>query len=69
MQQIDTKIERHEVRLGELAKAIGDGVVQVFPNAELTYVPGADGGDGTVDALVESSGGKFYESIVKGQLG
>ena len=52
----------------EVSKAIGAGVAQVFPNAELIYIPVADGGDGTVDALVESSGGEFYETVVKGPL-
>ena len=50
------------------ARAMGDGVAKVFPDAQLVYVPVADGGDGTVDALVEASKGQFFKSRVTGPL-
>ena len=36
----------------EAATAIGEGIRNAVPDAELVLVPIADGGDGTVDALV-----------------
>ena len=53
----------------QAAKAIGEGVLSVFSDAELHLVPVADGGDGTVDALVEASKGRFFTSQVIGPLG
>ena len=51
------------------ARAIERGVRVAAPDAETVLVPVADGGDGTLDALVESTGGKFFKSIVTGPLG
>ena len=38
-------------------KAIADGVHRVFPDAECEVRPLADGGEGTLDALVAGLGG------------
>lgn len=51
------------------ARAIERGVRDAAPDAVTVLVPVADGGDGTLDALVESTGGKFFKSIVTGPLG
>ena len=51
------------------AKAIGRGVRAALPEAETVLVPVADGGDGTLDALVEGSGGRVFRSVVTGPLG
>ena len=51
------------------ARAIERGVRVAAPDAVTVLVPVADGGDGTLDALVESTGGKFFKSIVTGPLG
>jgi glycerate kinase len=48
----------------EVAHSIGRGVRQVFHDAELVLLPVADGGEGTVRALVESSGGRTVTSQV-----
>ena len=52
-----------------VAEAIERGVRQVFPDARVVKVPIADGGEGTVDALVVATGGRVLESEVTGPLG
>jgi glycerate kinase len=54
---------------GEVAAAIEEGIRRVFPAAEVRKVPLADGGEGTVRALVEATGGKIREAEVTGPLG
>ena len=51
------------------AEAIDRGVRAALPEAETVLVPVADGGDGTLDALVEGSGGQIFRSVVTGPLG
>ena len=51
------------------AEAIERGVKAAMPEAETVLVPVADGGDGTLDALVEGSGGRVFRSVVTGPLG
>ena len=53
----------------EVARAIGNGVRQVEPDAEIDLVPVADGGDGTLQALVDISGGRIVTTTVTGPLG
>ena len=52
-----------------VAQALARGVRQVFPEAELTLLPVADGGEGTVRALVQASGGQTVTTRVMGPLG
>ena len=52
----------------EVARAIQEGVVSGWPGAETVLVPVADGGDGTLDALVTSTGGRQFVSRVRGPL-
>jgi glycerate 2-kinase len=52
-----------------VAEAIERGVRAVFPEAEVAKVPIADGGEGTVDALVVATGGRVEERTVRGPLG
>ena len=52
----------------EVARAIKQGVLSVYPQAETVEVPVADGGDGTLDALVRSTGGQLFTSQVTGPL-
>lgn len=40
-----------------------------WPNDEVVYLPLADGGEGTVDALVQGQKGKYIETLVVGPLG
>ncbi len=53
----------------DAAKAMADGVRRVLPDAEVVLVPVADGGDGTLETLVETSGGRIITSEVTGPLG
>ncbi len=53
----------------EAARAIARGVARAAPEASIDRVPMADGGEGTVEALVESTGGEYREVLVTGPLG
>ena len=53
----------------EAGSAIAQGVQVVYPKAEIEVVPVADGGEGTVQALVDASGGKIIQKMVTGPLG
>ena len=52
-----------------VAQAMARGVRAVFPEAEVLPVPIADGGEGTVEALVVATGGALREATVTGPLG
>ena len=51
------------------AKAMERGIHAVFPGAEVLLVPIADGGEGTVEALVAATGGRLRHTEVRGPLG
>src|SRR6266536_2693369 len=53
----------------QAAAAISRGVREVFPDAEIVEVPVADGGDGTVEALVDANHGQYRTARVEGPLG
>jgi glycerate kinase len=53
----------------EVANNIEKGIRKVFPDAEVIKIPIADGGEGTVEALVLGAGGTFKDVDVKGPLG
>ncbi|HEV2036693.1 MAG TPA: glycerate kinase [Candidatus Dormibacteraeota bacterium] len=53
----------------QAATAIARGVREVFPNAEIVEIPIADGGDGTVEALVTAHRGTFRTVEVEGPDG
>src|SRR5947208_163324 len=53
----------------EAGEAIAVGVRAVYPEAELNIVPIADGGEGTVQALVDATGGDIVQQTVTGPLG
>lgn len=48
--------------------AMERGIRKVFPNAEIIHVPMADGGEGTIDALVDGNEGTRVEVTVSGPL-
>lgn len=50
-------------------KALSEGIKKVYPDAEITVRPVADGGEGTVDTLVTGTGGTFEDVTVTGPLG
>jgi glycerate 2-kinase len=53
----------------EAAAAIARGVREAMPDAEVVEIPIADGGDGTVEALVSARKGTYREVEVEGPLG
>ena len=53
----------------EVARAVEKGIRRVLPRARCTSVPMADGGEGTVQSLVDATGGRFIRKKVKGPAG
>ncbi|QPB43269.1 glycerate kinase [Rodentibacter haemolyticus] len=53
----------------EVATAIETGFKRVFPEAEYVKLPMADGGEGTVQSLVDATQGKLIECEVTAPLG
>ena len=53
----------------EICTAIKTGVHRVFPEADVIELPLADGGEGTMENLVYSTGGSFIEVEVTGPIG
>lgn len=51
------------------ARAIARGFHEVYPDAECVCLPIADGGEGTVDALVAATGGRKVSVAATGPLG
>ncbi|HTT07862.1 MAG TPA: glycerate kinase [Gammaproteobacteria bacterium] len=53
----------------EVAGEIEKGIRRVFPKARCVKVPVADGGEGTVQSLVDATGGRLVRCRVKAPLG
>jgi len=53
----------------EAATVIEKGFKAVMPNEEYVKVPMADGGEGTVQSIIDATGGTFKTVSVKGPLG
>lgn len=53
----------------EIAQAIASGWQQVFPDAEIIQCPMADGGEGSIEAVLEVYSGEWREQMVQGPLG
>ena len=53
----------------DAARAMEEGALRVVPDAETVIVPVADGGDGTVETLVEATAGEVRCSTVTGPIG
>ena len=53
----------------EVAQAMALGIKRVLPDAETVAVPMADGGEGTVEALVDATCGQIITTDVTGPLG
>lgn len=53
----------------EVATAIENGFKKVMPDAEFVKLPMADGGEGTVQSLVDATGGRIVTATVTGPLG
>jgi glycerate kinase len=57
------------VTAAEACEAIKRGIRKFLPDAEIISLPMADGGEGTVDALVAATGGTLRHAPVRGPLG
>ncbi len=53
----------------EVSDAIEQGIREIFPEAEIVKIPMADGGDGTVQCLVNATGGEILRKKVTDPLG
>jgi len=53
----------------EVSDAIEQGIEEIFPEAEILKIPMADGGDGTVQCMVNATGGKILKEKVTDPLG
>lgn len=60
---------KESVSAVQAAKAIAAGLRRALPEAELLIVPMADGGEGTVEALVSATAGSYVTLHVTGPLG
>ncbi|MEE5044115.1 glycerate kinase [Pseudomonas alliivorans] len=52
-----------------VANAIASGLAEVWPDAELVKCPMADGGEGTIEALLDACQGQWMSAQVSGPLG
>jgi glycerate kinase len=53
----------------EVASELEAGLKRVWPNATYVKVPMADGGEGTVQSLVDATGGQIVKAEVSGPMG
>jgi glycerate kinase len=53
----------------DAARAIAKGVRRGLPKAHVTEIPIADGGDGTLEAVISGTGGRILKARVVGPLG
>lgn len=60
---------KESLTAAEVAEAIARGWSAVYPQAEISLKPMADGGEGTVDAVLAAAGGERRELQVQGPLG
>lgn len=52
-----------------VAEAIGRGLAEIWPQAQLVKCPMADGGEGTMEAIVAACHGELRQQQVQGPLG
>lgn len=53
----------------EVCEAMETGIKRAIPDAECIHVPMADGGEGTVQSLIDATGGTLIQKEVTGPLG
>lgn len=59
---------KESLMASEVCRAMEEGIRMVFPLAEIIKIPMADGGEGTVEALVTGTQGEYYYKEVQGPL-
>ena len=52
----------------EVAEAISEGMKRVVPHAHFSFAPMADGGEGTVESVIDATGGSLVRIQVKDPL-
>ncbi|MFK0571235.1 glycerate kinase, partial [Endozoicomonas sp.] len=52
-----------------VAQAIETGLTQVLPDAECVKIPVADGGEGTLQSLIDATEGRLIDATVAGPRG
>lgn len=60
---------KESLTASEVCRAVAKGIKKIFPRAKIISVPVADGGEGTLDAIVQSRGGKIKRCQTHGPLG
>ena len=60
---------KESLSASEVVNAIEAGFVEVLPNAEVLKLPVADGGEGTTEALVSATQGRYFSTQVVGPMG
>ena len=53
----------------QVCDAMERGIKRIYPEAICAKIPMADGGEGTVQSLVDATEGRIYEERVTGPLG
>lgn len=53
----------------EVCEVVKRAFLRHLPEAELVTLPMADGGEGTVDAVISATGGKLHSVLVEGPVG
>ncbi|EAB3384318.1 glycerate 2-kinase [Salmonella enterica] len=60
---------KESLSAAEVAQAIEKGFREIFPDAQYVSVPVADGGEGTVEAMIAATQGSEHSAWVTGPLG
>jgi glycerate kinase len=66
---ISTDKFRGSASASEACEALKRGIYRAFPGASARLLPLADGGEGTLDVLVEATGGRKYRTGARDPLG
>ncbi len=60
---------KESLTAAQVAQAIENGFRKVLPDAEYVRIPVADGGEGTLQSLVDATGGRIIDQTVTGPWG
>jgi len=60
---------KESLSAGQVCEAIARGIRRVWPDAVIDSIPMADGGEGTVEALIAATGGSIQRASVTGPTG
>lgn len=60
---------KESMTAAQVCEAMERGLRDAFPQATFVHVPMADGGEGTVQSLVDATGGRLVRRRVRGPLG